>query len=116
MLVRRISAAIVPSMDVFAATKADTRKAIDSDEQYILFSKGVADESFVGTKTKAVQPNLFTDFHDLRNRLSISDRLLMYTYNTGLQHLMVPRSLPQKFLLAWDNKGPEIFMYVVQIM
>ena len=91
--VKRI-ASIVRSTDVFAATEADIRAASTSDEQYKLLLDTVRENQF--SPHKATEKELLKDFHNVRDRLSIVNGLVTYTFEDGAPRLVVPRNLRKR--------------------
>ena len=92
----KISAAIVLSLDVFATTEEHIRETLGSDEQYKLLSHTVETGTFA--KSKANEKELLKEFYDVRNRLSIVNGLVTYTFETGAPRLVVPKKLRKDIL------------------
>ena len=88
--------AIVRSSDVFAATEADIREASNSDEQYKLLLSTIQNHEFA--PSRAMENDLLKEFHNVKDRLSIVDGLVTYTYETGSPRLVVPRNLRKRVI------------------
>ncbi len=92
----RISAAIVRSSDVFATTEAHIREALGSDTQYKLLLSTVESSTFASAR--ATEKELLKEFYDVKDRLSVVNGLVTYTFETGAPRLVVPRNLRKDVL------------------
>ena len=87
----KVAAAIVHSPDVFGTTVEDIRHHSASDEQYQLLAQAISTKSFA--RSRSAEKSLIKDFHNVKDRLSIVDGLVTYTFESGAPRLVVPKSL-----------------------
>ena len=88
----KISAAIVQSDDVFSTTVKEIKKVAASDE----LADTISRNSFAATRN--TENDVIKEFFNVRDRLSIVDNLITYTYETGAPRLVVPKTLRKRVI------------------
>ena len=98
--VNRLSSTNAPS-----TTIEDIRKAAEKDEQYQLLLEKVKHNTFAATQNAENQ--LIQPFFNVKDRLSISDDLLMYCYQSNPYRLVIPLALRRDIIenLHIANQG-----------
>ena len=87
----RIVSSIAHSSDTFGTSVEDIREAAALDEQYQLLLETVSDNKFASTRE--TEHNAIKEFYHVRDRLSVVDGLLTYTFDCSAPRLIVPRAL-----------------------
>ncbi len=106
----KISAAIIQSTDVFATTIERIKQTAASDEQYKLLFHTINDKKFA--PTRRTENDVIKEYYNVRDRLSIVDNLITYTYQSGAPRLVVTKKLRKEVIqnLHAAHQGEEAIL------
>ena len=91
-----IMIATICATDSLSTTTSRIHAVAEADEQYKTLFDTIKNNSFV--ESRANENSILKEFHHVRNRLSIVDNLIMYSYDGGDLRLLIPKSLRSKVI------------------
>ena len=108
-LSNEIASLMIASIDSETEDIAITMEEIiekgSKDEQYMLLSRTINESSFAENKSEEIP--LLKEFHSVRDRLSVTDKVITYGFEGNQTRIFIPKSLRKKVItnLHSANQG-----------
>ena len=96
MSAMQLCATIITSKDVLAITVENVKQAALTDPQYQLRLQKVAHKTFAFSRSN--ETDCIKEYYNVKDRLSIIDNLIMYTFESNSPRLVIPKSLREKII------------------
>ena len=98
-------ASIDSETEDIAITMEEIMEKGSKDEQYMLLSRTINESSFAENKSEEIP--LLREFHSVRDRLSVTEKVITYGFEANQTRIFIPKSLRKKVItnLHSANQG-----------